>query len=550
MKNRAVRALLCGMFCVVISGATIAQVSAAPTAGVISAMAGRPASVQTTASRETSKGTADTPVTTEGETAAPVTGALTAGATTGVFASLVPATEAAAAETPTAETAAPAAEAAPAETAAPAAETAASETAAETPALEAAAPAAEEETSATGGEAAAAEDTAATETAPAAAPTTSSGVMQAMANILSETEAVPQQETSETPAAEESATGEEGTTPAEETAEGESQDAAGEAAAEEKADEYADIGIATVTDFVNVRSEASAESDAVGKLYANNALKVLDQTDDGQWYHIRSGDVDGFVSADYVSVGDEDLIKQASNRTATVHTETLFVRALPSQDSDIIGMVPDGEDLTVTDETYVDSWGWVGVSIEEGSGYVSMEFVDLDNRYTYGETKEAEEARLAKEEEERRAAAAAAEQAQPKSQKSSASSSGSSGGGGSYAAAGSGSGGSVANYALQFVGNPYVYGGSSLTNGTDCSGFVMSVYANYGVGLPHSSSAMRGVGYGVDPSQMQAGDIVCYSGHVGICIGGGQIVHASTPATGIKVSSAYYRDILAVRRIF
>lgn len=362
------------------------------------------------------------------------------------------------------------------------------------------------------------------------------------------------QQTQEEAAGSESTTGEEGETPDVESAEGEGQDQTGQAAGEKQTDEYADIGIATVTDFVNVRSEASADSEAVGKLYANNALKVLEQTDDGQWYHIKSGDVDGFVSADYVSVGDEDLIKQASNRTATVHTETLFVRALPSQDSDIIGMVPDGEDLTVTDETYVDSWGWVGVSIEEGSGYVSMEFVDLDNRYTYGETKEAEEARLAREEEERRAAAAAAEQAQSKSQSqksSSSSSSGSSGGGGgSYAASGSGSGGSVANYALQFVGNPYVYGGSSLTNGTDCSGFVMSVYANYGVGLPHSSSALRSVGYGVDPSQMQAGDIVCYSGHVGICIGGGQIVHASTPATGIKVSSAYYRDILAVRRIF
>ncbi len=383
----------------------------------------------------------------------------------------------------------------------------------------------------------------------------------AMANILSETEAVPQQ--TEEAAGEEAAGGEaaEGeTTPGEggeasdgEAVDGEGEDQIGEAAGDKHTDEYADIGIATVTDFVNVRSEANAESEAVGKLYANNALKVLEKTDDGQWYHIKSGDVDGFVSADYVSVGDEDLIKQASNRTATVHTETLFVRALPSQDSDIIGMVPDGEDLTVTDETYVDSWGWVGVSIEEGSGYVSMEFVDLDNRYTYGETKEAEEARLAREEEERRAAAAAAEQAQSKSQRSSSSSSSSGssgGGGGSYAASGSGSGGAVANYALQFVGNPYVYGGSSLTNGTDCSGFVMSVYANYGVGLPHSSSALRSVGYGVDPSQMQAGDIVCYSGHVGICIGGGQIVHASTAATGIKVSNAYYRDILAVRRIF
>ncbi len=541
MKNRAVRALLCGMFCVVISGATIAKVSAAPTAGIISVMAGRPASVQTTAAKETSKGTADAPALTETETAATPT----AGATSGVFASLAPSTETPAAESPAAE--APVAETPAAETpaletpagttAAPAAETPVAETPAmETPAETTAAPAAETPA-----------------TTPASTPTTSSGVMQAMANILSETEAVPQQESaaeestgtdgaaSETPAGEEAGEGAEGETPAE----------TGTAAGDKEAEQYADIGIATVTDFVNVRSEANADSEAVGKLYANNALKVLETTEDGQWYHIKSGDVDGFVSADYVSVGDEDLIKQASNRTATVHTETLFVRALPSQDSDIIGMVPDGEDLTVTDETYVDTWGWVGVSIEEGSGYVSMEFVDLDNRYTYGETKEAEEARLAREEEERRAAAAAAQETQAKSQKSSSSSSSSgSSGGGSYAAAGGGSGGSVANYALQFVGNPYVYGGSSLTNGTDCSGFVMSVYANYGVGLPHSSSAMRGVGYGVDPSQMQAGDIVCYSGHVGICIGGGQIVHASTPATGIKVSSAYYRDILAVRRIF
>lgn len=542
MKNRAVRALLCGMFCIVISGATIAEVSAAPTAGVISAIAGRSASVQTAAARETSKGTADAPVATEGETTTETAGTLTAGATSGVFASLAPAAEGEApaaeltGEMPAAESAAP--ETTVTGTAPAAAETPAAPEAAQTPAAET--PAAETTADTTG-------------TAPASTPTTSSGVMQAMANILSETEAVPQQEkTEEAATGAEGATGEEGAASGTEAAEGEGKAQTGEAAGEKQTDEYADIGIATVTDFVNVRSEASADSEAVGKLYANNALKVLEKTDDGAWYHIKSGDVDGFVSADYVSVGDEDLIKQASNRTATVHTETLFVRALPSQDSDIIGMVPDGEDLTVTDETYVDSWGWVGVSIEEGSGYVSMEFVDLDNRYTYGETKEAEEARLAREEEERRAAAAAAEQAQSqsKSQKSSSSSSGSSGGGGSYAAAGSGSGGSVANYALQFVGNPYVYGGSSLTNGTDCSGFVMSVYANYGVGLPHSSSAMRGVGYGVDPSQMQAGDIVCYSGHVGICIGGGQIVHASTPATGIKVSSAYYRDILAVRRIF
>ncbi|WP_415930996.1 NlpC/P60 family protein [Zhenpiania hominis] len=115
--------------------------------------------------------------------------------------------------------------------------------------------------------------------------------------------------------------------------------------------------------------------------------------------------------------------------------------------------------------------------------------------------------------------------------------------------AGSASGQAVVDYALQFVGNPYVYGGSSLTNGTDCSGFTMSVYAHFGYSLPHSSSAQRSCGRGVSYSEAQPGDIICYSGHVGIYIGNGQIVHASTPSSGIKVSSATYKSIITVRRI-
>ncbi len=113
----------------------------------------------------------------------------------------------------------------------------------------------------------------------------------------------------------------------------------------------------------------------------------------------------------------------------------------------------------------------------------------------------------------------------------------------------SGSGQAVVDYALQFVGNPYVYGGTSLTKGTDCSGFTMSVFKKFGVSLPHSSSAQRSYGKKVSYSNAKPGDLICYSGHVAIYIGKGKIVHASTPSTGIKVSKATYKNILCVRRL-
>lgn len=115
----------------------------------------------------------------------------------------------------------------------------------------------------------------------------------------------------------------------------------------------------------------------------------------------------------------------------------------------------------------------------------------------------------------------------------------------------SGSGQAVADYACQFVGNPYVWGGESLTNGADCSGFIKAVYAHYGVSLPHSSYSLRSVGRAVSASEMRAGDIVCYDGHVAIYIGGGRIVHASNKKDGIKISPNYaYRTVVAIRRIF
>lgn len=116
-------------------------------------------------------------------------------------------------------------------------------------------------------------------------------------------------------------------------------------------------------------------------------------------------------------------------------------------------------------------------------------------------------------------------------------------------AKGSASGKEIANYACKFVGNPYVLGGTSLTNGADCSGFTYSVYKAFGYSIPRTSTAQRSAGRGVTYADAQPGDIICYAGHVAIYLGGGRIVHASTPATGIKYGTATYKEILAVRRI-
>lgn len=116
-------------------------------------------------------------------------------------------------------------------------------------------------------------------------------------------------------------------------------------------------------------------------------------------------------------------------------------------------------------------------------------------------------------------------------------------------AKGSASGKEIASYACKFVGNPYVLGGTSLTNGADCSGFTYAVYKAFGYSIPRTSTAQRSAGKGVTYADAQPGDIICYAGHVALYLGGGRIVHASTPATGIKYGTATYKEILAVRRI-
>ena len=303
--------------------------------------------------------------------------------------------------------------------------------------------------------------------------------------------------------------------------------------------------IAQVDGYVNVRETPDENGEIVGKLYNHSAGEWLGK--EGDWYKIQSGNVVGYVKGEYVVTGQAavKLAAEVGIRTATVNTTTLRIREEANADSTILGLVPMGDQLTVVEETDE----WVKVSIEEGDGWVSKEYVTVYTDFPKAESKAEEEARIAKEKAERDRANAAAQKATKNNKNQS--SSGSKQSGATYSVGGSGMGSAVANYGLQFVGNPYVYGGTSLTNGTDCSGFTMGVYKNFGVSLPHSSGAQRSVGYAVGSlAEAQPGDILCYSGHVAIYIGGGQIVHASTAKTGIKVSSATYRPILAIRRIF
>lgn len=227
---------------------------------------------------------------------------------------------------------------------------------------------------------------------------------------------------------------------------------------------------------------------------------------------------------------------------------TAIVYAEPKKDSESVGKVFEDTAVTVLESekewTLLESGNVKGyVKTEElltGSKalkqaksilttvYPDQEMFSLNKEeikaaFSCGETNEEEIARIAREQEEQRIAAEAARQ-----EKRAA----------------------VVAYAKQFIGNPYVYGGTSLTRGTDCSGFVRGVYRNFGISLPRTSSSMRSVGYKVSVQDMQPGDIVCYSGHVGIYAGNGKIVNAINEQKGIGMTSVYYKPIITVRRIF
>lgn len=297
-------------------------------------------------------------------------------------------------------------------------------------------------------------------------------------------------------------------------------------------EELENVVVAKVKDYVKVRSEASEHSAVVGKFYENAVGLIL--AEENGWYQIQSGNVIGYVKKEYCVTGEEaqSLASELGTRMAQVLCDRLVVRYGASEDATVMGMVAMGDALIVTGETE----GWVRVDVEEGFGWISKDYVRVYTDYIRAETTEEEQKRLEKEAEDReKARIAAAKMAIFTVEKTDETEMGI----------------AVAKYAIQFIGNPYVWGGESLTNGVDCSGFVMKVYEHFGVELPHSSAADRSQGYAVKGLENALpGDLICYSGHVALYIGDGQIVHAASEKSGIKVSNADYRQILAIRRIF
>ena len=293
--------------------------------------------------------------------------------------------------------------------------------------------------------------------------------------------------------------------------------------------EYLNMAFSDTGDYTYIRSAPDENSDWVGKLYQDSAAQVLEYLDG--WTKVRSGSAEGYVPADSLITGEEASLRaeEFEDHTVTVTAYALNVRDGQGTGADILTQVGLGETYEVTGDP-VD--GWYPVKVGEIDGWVSGNYVTEETSYSYGETKEEEEARLA--EEARRAEEARAAET---------------GAAAGILPGGSVTGQAVIDYACQFIGNPYVWGGTSLTDGADCSGFVQSVYAHFGVSLPRTTYEMVNSGYAVSYAEALPGDLILYDGHVGLYMGDGTIVNAMNEADGIGICSATYTNIIAVRRV-
>lgn len=317
-------------------------------------------------------------------------------------------------------------------------------------------------------------------------------------------------------------------------------------APDEEESEYANLAIAQVTDYVNVRSLPSTDGEIVGKIYNGSVAQVLATAgDNDDWFQIISGDVEGFIKAEYFLYGEEAeaVIDQYVTYYATVLADRLNVREEQSADSRRIGYIDNGENVKVVE----DCGDWLKVQYTDSKqGYVSAEYVSVHEEFVYAKSIEEER----REEAERQALAARAQEAEqstpevigtitfPTNQYTSNEELRT----------------AIVDYAMQYLGNKYVHGGRSLAGGTDCSGFTCYIYKDFGYSLSRTpggqySTNGRSIGY----DEIQPGDIICYGKskctHVGLYIGDGQIIHSANSRKGVIISAADYDNILAIKNV-
>lgn len=327
--------------------------------------------------------------------------------------------------------------------------------------------------------------------------------------------------------------------------------------------EYLNRAFSNVSDFTYIRSAPDEESEWTGKLYSDSTVNVLEYH--GEWTKIRSGNVEGYVPADTLYTGEkaEEHAKEYETDVVTVLADVLNVRSGQGTENEILTQVMFRQQYESTGEPVN---GWYPVKVGDFDGWVCGDYVEAETTFSYAESKEEEEERIAREEAESLAQANNAElqnhavsgtqqnvnnvteiqqenglqaQADGAAEAQEAAALQTQG----Y------SGQAVIDFACQFIGNPYVWGGTSLTNGADCSGFVQSVYANFGISLPRTTWDMENVGYAVSYDQALPGDIVLYDGHVGLYMGDGNIVNAMNEAQGIGICNANYAPIITIRRV-
>lgn len=272
---------------------------------------------------------------------------------------------------------------------------------------------------------------------------------------------------------------------------------------------YTNLGIANVENHLNIREKPGEDQKIIGKLPKNAGCTIL-EIDDKGWAKIKSGKVTGYVMSSYLITGNEavSLAKKVGSVVATVNTTTLNVRTEAGLLANVITSVPIGEEFEVLD--FDDEW--VKIAVDQDKGYVSRQYVDLTYELIKGVSVEETVTGV------------------------------------------TGIRAQIVAYAKQFVGNRYVWGGNSLTNGTDCSGFVHLIYRNFGYSIARQSGSLSHNGTRINPSNVRPGDLVFYGNgssinHVAMYIGNGQIVHASTTRTGIKISNMYYRNPITAVRI-